>query len=131
MATRTAISTRDAQLDLATALLAGGTLRIYSGAQPAGPDVAATGNHLVTLGLSTPAFAAASAGSATAAAISPGTVLVNGTAGWFRLFSSGGAAIYDGAITAGGDGGEIEFDSLTFTAGAQVALDALNLTLPL
>jgi hypothetical protein len=125
MATRTAISTRDAQLDLATALLAGGTLRIYSGAQPAGPDVAATGDHLVTLGLSTPAFAPATAGTALLRAISSGPVLAAGTAGWFRLCTAAGVGIYDGAIPA-----DLQLEQLQLTRGAELIVDSLRLTLP-
>jgi hypothetical protein len=36
MSTLTSIRVRDVQLDAATALLAGGELRIYTGTQPAG-----------------------------------------------------------------------------------------------
>ena len=125
MATRTASTLRDAQLDLATALLAGGTLRIYSGAQPASPDVEPTGEHLVTLGLSIPAFNAANAGTALLRSISSGPVLAAGTAGWFRLCTAAGVGIYDGAIPA-----ELQLEQVQLARGAELIVDSLRLTLP-
>ena len=124
MATRTASRTRDAQLDLATAQLAGGTLRIYAGAQPASPDAPTGSAPLVTLGLSSPAFAPANSGRAVAATISPGTVHVVGEAGWFQLVTAGGVAIYDGAIPA-----ELQLEQLRLALGAELIVDSLTVTI--
>jgi hypothetical protein len=125
MPTRTATATRNQQLNLATAQLAGGTLRIYSGTQPGSPDTPAPGTALVTHALSRPAFALAILGSSAARVISPGIVAQSGEATWFRLSTPADTPIYDGGIPA-----ELQLDQPYLTRGAELIVDSLTLTLP-
>ena len=90
---------KNAMLDAEAALLAGGTLLLYTGSQPAGPGVAVGVQTLLcTLTFGSPAFAAAAAGVATANAITSGTAVAAGTVAWFRCLSAAGIAVTDGTV---------------------------------
>src|SRR5438874_8686305 len=82
----------NASANAVTALLNGGTIRIYTAPQPASADVAITTQTLLaspTLG--NPAFAAAVAGVSTAAAVTADpSAAASGTAAWARFVTSGG-----------------------------------------
>jgi hypothetical protein len=69
-----------------------GRLNIYTGAQPATPDTAASGTLLGTLTLSADAFAVSSGGSASINTVTSATAVASGTAGWFRFFRTGDTA---------------------------------------
>lgn len=77
-----------------------GYLRIYDGAQPAGPGTALSGQTLLAeLRFNASAFGAAVAGVATAAAIVSGVGLAVGTAAWYRcLKPDGTTALHDGTV---------------------------------
>jgi len=118
-----------------------GNILIYSGSQPASADDAPTGTLLVTIysdgssaGLS---FDDASFGTLSKKATETwtGTVVANGTAGWFRLISPGDSGSssttderIDGAIAT--TGAEMNFSSLTMTAGAIQAISTFQITIP-
>lgn len=90
---------------ITTAAGASAILNLYSGVQPASPDVAITSQVLLASGVcSATLAAAAAAGVLTANAIANGT----GTAGagspgtaatWYRLTTSGGTALVDGSVS--------------------------------
>lgn len=131
MANNTLISTagRNAALDAFTALLNGGTIEIFDGAQPTGPGTAITTQvKLVTLTLNATAFAAASGGTAAANAITSGTAIATGTATWARWKSSGGAAHMD--CTVGTSGSDINLGTASIPAGAVVSISGYTLTHP-
>jgi hypothetical protein len=123
-------------------LFALGFIDIYSGTQPALPDAAPTGTHLVrvysdgtTTGLSWSSTAPAGVLSKLGSQTWSGTVLANGTAGWFRLVSAtdGGALSttdcrYDGACAT--SGGEMTLGSLSLIAGAPFVIPSGTFTLP-
>lgn len=91
--------------DAVTALLNGGTMDLYDGAQPATSDVAVTTQvRLARLAFGNPAFASASGGAALANAISDDLdAAATGTASWFRAVKSDGVtAILDGSIGLAG-----------------------------
>ena len=120
----------DAVVDLIDAGPAAGTLKIYSGPQPATADSAASGTLLATFTFSDPAFGAAASGVATAGAIASTTWATNGTAGWARVADSTGATVFDGSVTATGGGGNIELSSTVAVAGASIDVTALTVTAP-
>lgn len=109
-----------------------GSLRIYSGAQPSGPDAAITGANtlLATFALNNPAFNTPSGG--TVAMNLPTPLVTNavaaGAANFARILNGAGTAIYDGLVNPSGDF-VINFTNLV--VGQQVKLSAGSLTFPL
>lgn len=123
MPARRSAAAANAAADAMTALLNGGVLRIYDGAQPANVATAVgTQVVLAELTLGNPAFAAASGGVATANAITGDTSAnATGTATWFRVFASGGTVPHmDGSAGASGSGAEMILNSTAISAGAAV-----------
>ncbi|HEX7330324.1 MAG TPA: hypothetical protein VF290_02425 [Pyrinomonadaceae bacterium] len=106
-----------------------GTLKIYTGSQPAA-GAAATGTLLVTITLPADAMGAAASGVASKSGTWSGTAGNTGTAGWFRIESSAGSRWYDGAVTATGGGGEIELTSTSITSGQTVTITSFSVTQP-
>lgn len=127
---KTAIDTRNAEVDSLTALLDGGFMKIYAGSQPASPESAAIGTLLAALEFSNPAFAAAASGTAAANAIIEDTdAAATGNAGWFRCFKSDGVtAVLDGTI--GTSGADINLNSVAIQAHTTVTISAFSITLP-
>lgn len=105
-----------------------GTLKVYTGTQPATADTAASGTLLATVTLADPAFGAASARTANATDPAAVTASGTGTAGWFRVEDSNAATVYDGAVTATGGGGELELQTTSLTAGVTVDITALSVS---
>lgn len=109
---------------------AAGTLKVYTGAQPATPETAATGTLLATFTLTDPALAAAVSGVATLDA-DPDlttTVLADGTAGWFRIADSNALAVLDGEV--GTTGKALNFDAVAWTTGGTVNITTGTVTHP-
>lgn len=124
---------RNAQLDALTALVNGGTLRIYTAGsgRPAGPGTAISDQTLLAeLPLSNPAFGAAAAGVATANAITTDAAAnATGTAAWYRVFASDGTtAVWDGKVgTANAD---LIMATVSLVADAAVSITSFTLTAP-
>lgn len=126
-----------AALDATTALVNGGgtgTIKIYSGAQPATTLTAASGTLGSTLTCSATAFSASTSGTsdgnatATANAITSDTnAAASITAGYFRILSGAATVIYQG--NCGTSGADLNFNTLTITAGDTVAISSLKATL--
>lgn len=137
MATRVPVLARNAAVDaIVDRLDAGagaGTVKIYTGAQPATADDAATGTLLVTITCDAVAvFGAAAAGVATAD-VSPqptGVAVAAGTAGWFRAEDSTGVDCLDGNVTATGGGGDMEINNTSIAVDQDVNITAWTVTAP-
>lgn len=130
MASRLSIPVRNARVDAVKTALDGGPaagyVEIRTGTQPATPGTAATGTLLATCTLSDPSFPAASAGSATASAITQDSSAdATGTAGWFRGYDSTGVAVIDGAV-----GAEMTLNNTSIVAGGTVSITSWVLTEP-
>jgi hypothetical protein len=114
------------------AMLDNGYLNIYTGTQPA-LDGSLTGTLLASLQLAATAFAAAAASggtvTATANPIFSATAVATGTAGYFALLQSGGSAVV-ATGTVGTSGADLNFSSLSVTAGATVSCPSFALTQP-
>lgn len=97
---------------------AGGTIKVYTGSQPATPDTAPSGTLLATFTMdATAAFGAPVNGTA-APDVTPvlsTTGAAAGTPGWFRVADSTGAAVFDGAV-----GAELTLDASTIAVGQTV-----------
>ena len=126
MPLRLSDSVRNAKVDAAVDKLdvgtgtAGGTLKIYTGTQPATPATAASGTLLVTVVLPNPAFGSASGGSATLNDPASVNAVASGTAGWARVADRDGNVVFDGDVTATGSGGVVTLSSTALTSGAPV-----------
>ena len=112
----------------ATDIGSGSSIRIYSGSKPATPETAATGTLLVTIPI-TGSFTA-SGGTLTAADPASASPAASGTAGYFRVLTSGGTAKVDGTVTATGGGGDMQLGSTTITTGVPVDLGVPSFTMP-
>lgn len=115
-----------------TAVNAGGsagTIKIYTGSQPATADTAESGTLLATFTLADPAFGAASGGVITLAGV-PLTVAAadTGTAGWFRMETSGGTNVLDGSV--GTSGNQINLNTTSITNGVNVTITSGTITMP-
>ena len=130
MATRTAETLRNAQLDLATAQLAGGSLIIYDSAPPIDFSDTPRTLPLAIFTLGPAPFAPAAGGAAQLYPLAPVLVQRPGVAGWFRLLTAAGEPQHDGTITAPGGGGALEFDTPLFSTAGECSVERLTLTLP-
>lgn len=121
---------RNAMVDAFTALVdAGSNVYIRTGSAPANPVDSDTGTLLATLAMASTAFGAASSGVATAGAITDETSAPNsGAMGHYRIKNAGAAVVCQGDV--GLSGADINFDSVTVTAGGVVAIDSLTVTQP-
>jgi hypothetical protein len=129
MAIKTSIAARNAELNALGALLNSGFIDIYTGAQPATPETAASGTLLASPVFNAAAFGAAAAGVITAAAITTVAAAASGTAGWCRLLKSDHTtAIMDGDVST--VGAFLNLNSVAISAGANVGITALTITDP-
>ncbi|HEY4264709.1 MAG TPA: hypothetical protein VGM72_05285 [Micropepsaceae bacterium] len=120
---------KNSRLDQITSKIgASGLLRIYSGTQPANPDIAVTSQvKLLEFTGDATAFAgAASGGVLTANAIADATALASGTASWFRLCKDDGTPAVDG--TVGISGTDCIIDNISITAGQSMPVISLTIT---
>jgi hypothetical protein len=113
---------------LATDIGAASTIEIRSGSKPATPETAASGTLLATVAIS--GSFTASGGSITAADPASVTVAASGTAGYFRLKTSGGTAKIDGTVTASGGGGDMQLSTTSLVSGGTVDLGVPTFTVP-
>ena len=114
----------NAALDTVLNNLNGGTIKLYTGTQPANCDTAVSSQTLLaSLALSATAFAAASAGVKTANAITSATAGATGTATWFRAFKSDGTtAVIDGSV--GTSGADLNLPTTTINSGDTVSISS-------
>lgn len=115
----------DASVNAEAALLNSGTIKIYSGAQPA-LNAALTGTLLATLTFGATAFGASSGGTATANAITSGTAAATGTAGYFALVKSDGTTVVCTG-TCGTSGADLNLSSTSITSGVSVSCSSFTI----
>lgn len=106
-----------------------GTIKIYTGSQPATADTTATGTLLATFTLGDPAFGAAAGGVITLNG-TPLTVAAaaTGTAGWFRMADSDNNPVLDGSV--GTSGNQINLNTTSITSGVNVTITSGTITMP-
>lgn len=124
-----ATTLRNARLDaINTAINAGagaGTIKIYDGSRPATGGAATT--LLATLTCSDPAAGAAAAGALTLSAITSDlTADATGTATWARIADSNGTFVLDCSVGTSGE--DINFNTVSFVAGAAIAITSAVIT---
>jgi hypothetical protein len=128
MALGLVVALRNTRLDAITAAIDAGTaglLRIYDGSRPATGGAAT--NLLAELTFSDPSAGAAAAGVLTFSAITA-DASANGTgnATWYRIVTSAAAFVLDGSV--GTSGADINFNSVAFVTGGNVAVTSLVFT---
>jgi hypothetical protein len=130
MATRIPTASRNAAVNGVVDQLdaAAGTVEIRTGSQPASANDAATGTLLATLTLPAPAFGAGSTGVATANSISTVQGVADGTAGWFRCKTNGGATVIDGSVST--SGADMNLNTTTISTGVDVTVSSWTITMP-
>ncbi|NBW12389.1 MAG: hypothetical protein EBR82_30590 [Caulobacteraceae bacterium] len=124
-------SVRNARLDsIETTIGTSAILRVRTGSAPANCGTADSGTVLATLNLPSDWLAAASSGSKALSGTWQDLSADNsGTVGHFRIYDSGGTTCHiQGTVTVTGGGGDMTFDTATFTAGQQVTVTGFTLT---
>lgn len=117
-------ATRSAMVTALTDLLDGGHVEIRTGSGPADPDDAATGTLLADIPLATPAFGAPTNGVALAdAAAAETTGITDGTAGWYRAYSSADVPVIDGSS-------DMTLTTSSITTGSPVGIISWSVTMP-
>jgi hypothetical protein len=126
-----------AALNSLTALLntgGAGSIKIYTGGQPASTTASETGTLLVTLALGNPAFGSAVGGTtnglatATANTITSGTAGNTGTAGHFRALNGAGTCIFMG--NAGTAGTDMILSTTSIVSGGTISITSWVVALP-
>jgi hypothetical protein len=137
MAVRLSTGLKTFALDsgLATAFDTTGRINVYSGAQPATADTAASGTLLGTLALSSDSFAAASAGAIAINSVTSDTSAdATATAGYVRFYRTGDTApgsAGNGTTDRRLDlliGTDISMDNTSVVTGGTIALSGYTLT---
>lgn len=107
-----------------------GTIKIYTGTQPANANTAIGSQTLLcTFTLSNPAFGNASAGVATLNGVTLlATAATGGTAAWFRAQDGSGNVIFDGSC--GTSSADIILNTTSFVSGSQIQLISGSVTVP-
>lgn len=128
MAIQLAILTRNARLDaIETEIGASAILRIRTGAPPADVATADSGSVLAEMPLPADWLAAAAAGSkAKAGTWQDAAAEGAGTAGHFRIYTSGGVAKMQGTVGQGS--GDLSLDNTVIAIGQVVTVTAFALT---
>lgn len=111
-----------------------GVVRVYGGSRPANPDTAPGTTLLAEFTLNDPAFADPPVTGVSTLDNTPvptATGLAAGTATWFRVLDSAGAAQFDGKASASGGGGDMILSTTTISVGLSLQLLSGTLTQPL
>lgn len=122
------VAARNNQLtSLNTDIGASCKIALYDGAQPAGPGTAITSQvKLVEWTGNAGGFGAVSAGALTASAVATVNAIANGTATWFRISTSGGAAVVDGS--AGTSASDMILTSAAIVSGSAQQFSSMVIT---
>ena len=80
--------------------------------------------------LSDPPAGSASSGSVTFSAIANDTILATGTAAKFIAQNKDEATILTGTVTATGGGGDLQFNTISFTIGDTCSISSFTISMP-
>jgi hypothetical protein len=130
MAFRKNTAIRTVQADALADIYDGGTVKIYTGSQPADPNSAASGTLLATITIPTPAFGAAVAGVVTLAGVWSVNASVTGTAGYARVATSDGLKWFDVIVSDIPGGNNLLISDLDIVATNLVQVTSLTITVP-
>ena len=128
MSLRKNTALRNAQADALGDNFDGGTLKIYTGAQPASANDAASGSLLATITIPTPAFGTAASGAIDKAGTWSVVATGTGTAGWARMESAAGAKKMDFSVAE--SAADLIIDNDAVVTGGVVTVTGLTITTP-
>ena len=131
MALQYSVAVRNAQLDaVETTIGTAPLLRIYSGSVPATCATAASGTLLAEMTLPSDWMAAASSGSKSLSGTwQDASANAAGTAGYWRLYDSGGSTCHaQGTVTATGGGGDMTLDNTSSASAQSVTITSVTIT---
>lgn len=111
----------------ATALGTNAVVEIRTGAAP-GPGNAATGTLLASVTIASWTAASPAAGQVTGSNPAAVTIAASGTAGHFRVKTSGGTTVLEGSV--GTSAADMILDSVALVAGGTLDLGAPVFTIP-
>lgn len=131
MSLQISTTVRNARLDTIESTI--GTaplLRIYSGSMPADCATAASGTLLAEMTLPSDWLAAAGSGQkAKSGTWQDSSANATGTAGYFRIYDSGGTTCHlQGTVTATGGGGDLTLDNTSIATAQSVTVSTFTLT---
>lgn len=128
--TQLAAAVRDAGLDAyETAIGTSPHLKIRTGAAPANVAAADSGTLLVDIALPSDWMAASSGGVKAKTGTWPATAAAaTGTAGHYRIYTSGGTAMAQGDVTLTGGGGAMTVDNTSIAAAQVVTVTSYSWT---
>jgi len=106
----------------------GGTLKIFSGSEPANCAASDPSGTLVTITLPNTAFAAAGSGSMSMTGTWSASAGGTGTAASFRIYDSTGTCHLQGSVTATGGGGDLTLDNASIATSQTVTVTSFTLT---
>lgn len=99
---------------------------IYTGAIPANVGTAPSGTLLVQFAGNATAFGSVASGVLTAGTVANANASATGTAGYFRINTSGGVAVAQG--TCGLSGADMILTNLSITSGQTCSFTSLTVT---
>lgn len=105
-----------------------GTIKVYTGSKPAGPDTALSGQTLLgTLTCSDPCGTISSGVLTFSAVTQDSSADATGTAAWVRIADSAGTAVVD--LSAGTSGTDVIFNTTSIVSGGPIAITSLTVTM--
>lgn len=109
-----------------------GTIKVYSGTQPATANTGLSGNTLLaTFTLDDPAFGSASSGVITLGGTPRTTTgAAAGTAVWARCADNSGDTVFDCDVSGTGGGGTIQLNTTTVSVGVNLSITSGSVTMP-
>lgn len=130
MTVKTSTASKAAALNGQLALLgANSKVKIYAGAEPAGPSTALTTQTLLsTHNMAATPFATTSTATATANAIAQATAVASGTASFYRIEDGSSVVHRQGSIGLSGSGADLIFDDVEIASGDIVSISSFTVT---
>lgn len=130
MAFQYSVAVRNARLDVVESTIGTApTMKILSGSPPASCASADSGTVLASFVLPSDWMAdAASGAKAKSGTWSDNSADASGTAGYFRIYSSGGTCHAQGTVTASGGGGDLTVDNTSFATGQAFTVTTFSIT---
>lgn len=109
---------------------AAGSIKIYSGAQPANPGTAPAGTILSEHVLGFPCGTVTNGVLLFAAIAEDQYANATGTATWARISDSAGVAVLDCSVTVAGGNGDIQMNTVNIVVNGPVRFTSLQATMP-